>query len=176
MLVKITAITGAAPGAVTDEHFDTARAAMTTAYARRGKPNAACNVAAIFHRLRLTLFHAGRLGSLRPPAVKPPVSVTGWATVAPEFAATARRYIEQVTVSLRPSTVRRIEHDLRQFGTWLARTHPEVASCADLERMHIRGVQAMVVDPSHAEHRQTAQPGQHQKRADQPALLSHQPK
>ena len=38
ILAKITAITGAPPCAVTDEHFDAARVAMTTAYARRGKP------------------------------------------------------------------------------------------------------------------------------------------
>ena len=30
-----------------------------------------------------------------------PVSVTGWIAVAPGFAEAARRYIEQVTVSLR---------------------------------------------------------------------------
>jgi hypothetical protein len=36
ILVKITAITGVAPRVVTDEHFDAARTAMTTAYARRG--------------------------------------------------------------------------------------------------------------------------------------------
>ena len=65
------------------------------------------------------------------------MSVTGWATVAPRFAESAHRYVEQVTVSLRPSTVKAIEHDLREFGTWLADTHPEVGSCADLRREHI---------------------------------------
>jgi integrase/recombinase XerD len=30
-----------------------------------------------------------------------------------------------------------IEHDLREFGTWLAARRPEVATCADLERPHI---------------------------------------
>ena len=54
ILAKITAITGVPPCAVTDEHFDAARVAMTTAYARRGKPTAGKNVAAVFHRLRLT--------------------------------------------------------------------------------------------------------------------------
>ena len=48
----------------------------------------------------------------------------------------AHRYLEQVTVSLRPSTVKRIEHDLRQFGCWLASSHPEVGTCADLHRAH----------------------------------------
>ena len=50
---------------------------------------------------------------------------------------TAHRYVAQVTLSLRPNTVKRIEHDLREFGTWLADTHPEVTSCADLRREHI---------------------------------------
>src|SRR5271169_4020614 len=95
------------------------------------------NVAAVLHRLRLTLFHAGRITTLRQPPAHPPVSVAGWATVTTGFAATARRYVEQVTVSLRPNTVKHIEHDLRQFGTWLAHTYPDVASCADLERSHI---------------------------------------
>jgi integrase/recombinase XerD len=137
ILAKITAITGVSPRAITGEHFDAARVAMTTAYARRGKPTAGQNVAAVFHRLRLTLFHAGRISTLRPPPARQPVSVTGWAAVAPGFAATARRYVEQVTVSLRPSTVKSIEHDLRQFGTWLVHTYPDVASCVDLERTHI---------------------------------------
>ena len=44
ILAKITAITGVPPRAVTDEHFDAARVAMTTAYARRGKPTAGKNV------------------------------------------------------------------------------------------------------------------------------------
>ena len=84
-LAKITAITGAPPRAVTDEHFDAARTAMTTAYARRSKPRAGRTMAAIFHRLRLTLFHAGRITTLRPPAAAPPVAVTGWVTVTPGF-------------------------------------------------------------------------------------------
>ena len=137
MLAKITAITGVSPCAVTDEHFDAARVAMTTAYARRGKPSAGGNVAAVFHRLRLTLFHAGRISTLRPPTVKPPVSVTGWDTAPTRFAETAQRYLEQVALSLRPNTVRHIDLDLRRFGTWLADTHPGVTGCADLRREHI---------------------------------------
>ena len=137
ILAKVTAITGAPPCAVTDEHFDAARVAMTTAYARRGKPTAGKNVAAVFHRLRLTLFHAGRISTLRPPTVKPPVSVTGWDMAPTRFAETAQRYLEQVALSLRPNTVRHIDLDLRRFGTWLADTHPGVTGCADLRREHI---------------------------------------
>ncbi len=136
-LVKIAVITGATARTVTDDEFGTARAALIAAYSRRQTPSAGRTIAAVCHRLQLSLFHAGRLTTLRGPAYREPVSVTGWSTVAPGFAETARRYVEQVTVSLRPNTVKHIERDLRQFGTWLADTHPEVATCAELHREHI---------------------------------------
>jgi integrase/recombinase XerD len=142
ILAKITAITGTPPRAVTDKRFDAARLAMTTAYARRGKPAAGKNVAAVFHRLRLTLFHAGQISTLRQPTVKPSASVTGWVTAAPGFAETAQRYVRQVALSLRPNTVRHIDLDLRRFGTWLADTHPDVTGCADLRREHIEAFKA----------------------------------
>ena len=55
-------------------------------------------------------------------------------------------------MSLRPSTVKYIEHDLREFGTWLADTHPEVASCADLERHHIEAYKIWVATKPGALH------------------------
>jgi integrase/recombinase XerD len=108
-------------------------------------------MAAIFHRLQLTLFHAGRLDTHARPASRQPVSVTGWAVVAAGFAEAARCYIAQVDLSLRPSTVKHIEHDLREFGTWLAHAHPEVGSCAELERRHIEAYKAWVA-AKHARH------------------------
>jgi integrase/recombinase XerD len=73
------------------------------------------------------------------------VSITGWAAVTPAFADTARRYVAQVTLSLRPSTVKCIERDLREFGSWLTLGYPAVASCADLERHHIEGFKTWLV-------------------------------
>jgi integrase/recombinase XerD len=142
ILAKVTAITGALPRAVTDDHFDAARVAMTTANARRGKPTAGKNVAAVFHRLRLTLFHGGQICTLRPPTAKPPISITGWETAAAGFAETAQRYLGQVALSLRPNTVKHISLDLRRFGAWLADTHPDVTNCADLRREHIEAFKA----------------------------------
>jgi len=136
-LAKVTAATGVPPDDVGDREFDLASAAIVAAYVARGMPESGRNMASIFHRLRLTLFHAGRLHSFRRPPRRPPVSVTGWTVVAPDFAETARRYVDQVKLSLRPATVNHIEHDLREFGTWLAEHHPEVGSCADLERHHV---------------------------------------
>lgn len=56
-----------------------ARAAIVDAYVARGMPNSGRNMAAIFHRLQLTFFHAGRIDSLRRPARRPSVTVSGWA-------------------------------------------------------------------------------------------------
>jgi integrase/recombinase XerD len=137
VLAKITAITGVSPEQVRDLQFVAARAALLQAYRDRGMAASGRNLAAILHRLQLTLFHAGHLSGLGRPDRPDPVAVTGWAAAPPRFAATARRYLDQVKVSLRPNTVKHIEHDLRIFGLWLAATYPEVAGCADLDRPHI---------------------------------------
>jgi integrase/recombinase XerD len=136
-LAMITAVTGVLPDQVGDREFELARDAVVNAYVAREKPESGRNMASVFHRLRLTLFHGGRLDSHRHPSPRLPVSVSGWAVVAPAFAESARRYVAQVQLSLRPSTVHHIEHDLREFGTWLAAHCSEVRSCADLERGHI---------------------------------------
>jgi hypothetical protein len=141
-LAMITAVTGVPADRVSDDDFDVASRAVIDAYVARDKPESGRNMASIFHRLRLTLFHAGQLDSHRRPLRRPPVSVTGWAVVAPAFAESARRYVEQVTLSLRPATVKHIEQHLRVFGAWLAEHHPELASCADLERHHIEAFKA----------------------------------
>lgn len=65
------------------------------------------------------------------------IAATGWAPITPCYAGTAHRYINQVTLSLRPNTVKHIEQDLRRFGSWLTDTHPEIANYAELQRIHI---------------------------------------
>jgi hypothetical protein len=116
-LAKIVAFTRTAPDGVGPAEFERARTAIVAAFLARGTPCAGRNMAAIFHRLQLTLFHAGRLETYTRPRNRPPVSVRGWVVVAPGVADVARRYVDQVALSLRPSTVAHIEHDLREFGT-----------------------------------------------------------
>jgi integrase/recombinase XerD len=151
VLAKVTAVTGLSPDRVGDREFELARTAIVDAYTARNLPTSGRNMAAVFHRLRLTLFHAGQLDTHKRPPRREPVSVTGWSVVAPGLADAARRYVAQVELSLRPATVKHIEHDLREFGTWLAGAYPEVASCADLERRHIEAYKAWVA----------AKPGRH---------------
>jgi hypothetical protein len=100
------------------------------------------------------------------------VSVTGWAAITPGFAETARRSVAQVTLSLRPSTVKHIELDLREFGTWLTLQHPEVVSCADLERHHIEAYKTwLVTTPRISAGGKPLNRISIKKRADQSSLL-----
>lgn len=137
LLAQITALTGTAPARVGDDEFTHARVALVQAYRQRGMPQSGRNIAGVFNQLQLTLFNAGRLSTWRRPSEHQPVAVTGWSAIAPALAETALRYIEQVTLSLRPNTVTHIEYDLRRFTSWITNTYPDVASCADLQRVHV---------------------------------------
>lgn len=56
---------------------------------------------------------------------------------APVLATTMLRYLDQITVSLRPASVTKADSILRQFAGWLTTHHPEIGALADVERSHI---------------------------------------
>ena len=56
---------------------------------------------------------------------------------APQLAATMVAYVAQMTVSMRPSTVRAIETDLRMLAGFLIDHDPALSGVADVERSHI---------------------------------------
>jgi len=143
-LMKATAITGISPDRLTDRDFEIARQAIIAAYGNRAMPSSGRNMSAIFTRLRLTLFHSGQLNAPKRPRTKPLVSVSGWDEAPELFADSARRYIAQVELSLRPNTVKHIDQALREFGTWLGHNRPDVLSCADLSRSHIEDYKCWV--------------------------------
>ena len=60
-----------------------------------------------------------------------------WASVPPRLAATLTSYIAQVRLSLRASTMVRVEAVLREFACWLTVHAPEAGSVAGLRRRHI---------------------------------------
>lgn len=142
--MKASAVTGTSPDRLNDREFETARRAIIGAYVNRGMPCSGRNMSAIFTRLRLTLFHAGQLNAPKRAATRPSVSVSGWADAPQPFADSARRYLTQVELSLRPNTVKHIDQALREFGTWLGQNRPEVLSCADLTRSHIEDYKSSV--------------------------------
>ena len=59
------------------------------------------------------------------------------AETAPTLAATLCRYLDQIALSLQPSSVRATDGILRRFAGYLTTNHPEVVGLADIERHHI---------------------------------------
>jgi site-specific recombinase XerD len=84
-----------------------------------------------------TLFHAHVLDEPPRQAARTGRTPNGWNEVAPAIAATMVGYVEQVRTTLRPSTVSHIAADLREFGSFLARTTEPVTSIAGVRRRHI---------------------------------------
>ena len=92
-----------------------------------------------FFRAGSTLFHAGMLDRIPPrrPSGKPSVREQQWTQIAPGLQHTMRSYVEQMRVSLRPSTVNYIDATLREFGLFLTDTADHIACVADIERAQI---------------------------------------
>ena len=136
MLAMLAAATGTTVDRVDTERFLAGRRLLLDAYRRRGRPEAGRNPAAVLHRLQATLFHDQVVDVVTRPG-HVPVRERGWAGVAGSYQEAAQRYVAQVSLSLRPSTVTAIERDLRFFGRWLATYHPDVVRLAQLHRVHL---------------------------------------
>ncbi len=74
-------------------------------------------------------------------AVAAPADVPlGWRAIhaaAPQLATTMFTYVAQIAVSMRPSTARAVDTDLRIFAGFLIDHDPALAGVADVERSHI---------------------------------------
>ncbi len=64
------------------------------------------------------------------------------AQTAPTLAATMLRYIDQIALSLRPTSVTSAEGILRRFAGYLTTNHPEVIGLAEVKRTHIEAFKA----------------------------------
>lgn len=60
-----------------------------------------------------------------------------WDKLPPQIAATVRRYIQQMTLSLRPESVYQEKLHLLRFFSWLAANNPEVTRLSQCQRCHI---------------------------------------
>lgn len=71
---------------------------------------------------------------------RPSTDELEWAEIAvaaPQMAATARRYLGQLELSLRPGTVARTSDSLRRFCRHMVACHPEVQGFSDVGRIHV---------------------------------------
>ena len=137
-LAQICVLTGQSPDTLTGADYLRGREALLAAAAERHWSGNA--VSTPIYGLDAVMFHRGQAP---PPAGRRssnPGHETDWATVeaaAPQLAATMRRYLDQVAVSLRPGSVALIDTALRQLAGLLVAQHPEVARAADIRREHI---------------------------------------
>ena len=63
-----------------------------------------------------------------------------WPTIAqtaPVLAQTMLRYLDQIALSLRPTSVISADGILRRFAGYLTTNHPEIDALVDVERCHI---------------------------------------
>ena len=73
----------------------------------------------------------------RPAPVTVPPQWRAVHQAAPRLAVTMLRYLDQITVSLRPATVRAVGTDLRIFAGFVLGHDPGLSCCADIARFHV---------------------------------------
>ena len=149
-LAKVTALAGLGPGQVTQAVIDQGRQALTAAIGRhRPASHGPKALSAALFGLQTTLFHLGVLGTA-PRKTSPDRSAeraAQWASAPPQLASTLAGDIAQVRLSLRASTMVRVEGVLREFACWLAGNAPEVACVAGLRRRHIENYKLHLASP-----------------------------
>jgi integrase len=148
-LAQIAVIAGTTPGLITPDDYAAARAAFIGAICQRwGRlPKSA---ATPLFGLDAVLFHRGQAHQPHPRRRSQARSAheVDWdevATRAPRLAATARRYLTQLGVSQRASSVAIADTTLRQLAGLLVDAHPEVIGFADIRREHIEGYKTWMV-------------------------------
>jgi len=141
-LAKIAVMHRVRPDRMTAAQLGAGRQALIDASLRHthGQPRRAAQVVTkdVFG-IEATLFHLGVIDE--PPTKtgndKAAERSAQWAGVPPRLAGTLLGYLDQVGVSLRPSTVIGAEAVLREFVCFLGRQAPEVGCVADIRRAHI---------------------------------------
>lgn len=148
-LAQICVITGRAPDTVTSDEYvsgrDAFRAAVTAKYGRAPK-----SLTTPLFGLDAVMFHRGQAPQPLPrkPWMIRSVHETDWgcvAAAAPRLASTMRRYLDQMAVSLRPSSVAVIDTTLRQLAGLLIADYPQVSCVAGIGRIHIEAYKKWLV-------------------------------
>ena len=139
-LAKVAALAGVSPEQLTAAKIQAGRDALVAAIARhRPDSHGTKALSAALFGAQTTLFHLGVLDI--PPRKtnrdRSAERAAAWASAPPQLAATITGYIAQTRLSLRASTMVRVEGVLREFGGWLTLHTPDVGCVADLCRRHI---------------------------------------
>jgi len=138
-VAKVAAVAGVAPGKLTRAKFDTASRELICAVELFGARSGRITLSTRLYGAEATLYHAGVIDG--PPRKRAPnqseLRAREWASVPPRLAGTLEGYVEQMRVTLRPSSVLHVERTLREFALWITDQAPEVRAVRDLRRAHI---------------------------------------
>ena len=86
--------------------------------------------------LRNVLYHMGIFPQLNQNTRKASFEKQ-WREVPPDIAATVRRYLRQLALSLRPESTYQEKTHLFRFFSWLADNNPEIVRIDQIQRCHI---------------------------------------
>ncbi|MHB8330221.1 MAG: tyrosine-type recombinase/integrase [Acidimicrobiales bacterium] len=140
-LAQVAAVCGKRPQELSHAELDRARAALCDAGERlRGGPQRSLRDG--LFGAEAVLFHAGVTDELPRKRVPSHASerAVQWAAVAakaPTMAATMTRYVEQVKLSLKPSTVVNADAVLREFASFVVERFRDVTCVTELRRSHV---------------------------------------
>jgi integrase len=149
-LSQIAVIAGTTPSLIRPDQYALARQAWVAAIqARWGRlPKSA---ATPLFGLDAVLFHRGQADEPHPrrKSLSRSAHEVDWDNVAqhaPRLAATAQRYLRQLGISLRASSVACFDTTLRQLAGLLLAQHPQVSCVADIRREHIESYKVWLAE------------------------------
>ena len=140
-LARCAALGGVRISGLSTELLVAGRAALIAANRELGHTVAEVGLAASCFGASTIAFHAGLINALPGRYLtRASRAEVGWPELeqrAPCLAATMRRYVDQIALSLRPDTVRWADTSLRLFASFLLDTDPSVTGVKDVRRHHI---------------------------------------
>ena len=138
-LTLVAALAAKIPEGVDGSLLQRSRELLFTEAMRQNRAGYAWAISMSLFQVQATMYHLGLIAEVpaRRGASPRPDIESQWRRVPEELAATVERYIEQLNVSLRPATVRQIEHTLREFCLLATEDDESVRSVRDIERRHI---------------------------------------
>jgi integrase len=140
-LAKLAAVAGQPAQLLDRPRLEAAREALAAAIiAHRGRlPN---TFTTPLHGLSATLAALGILDKPDRKRVPDRGQPGHWKRIeqqAPVMAATMRRYLAQLGISMRPGSVALVDTTLRHLASYLTAHHPDVTAVAQIRRTHVEG-------------------------------------
>ncbi len=137
-LAQICVLTGCSCHALSEQDYRVGRQRLLRAVGAEHRVGNALTTP--LYGLDAVMFHRGQGPTPVRRRSSNPGPETDWDTIAaaaPVLAATMRRYLDQVAVSLRPGSVALIDTALQQLAGLLIAGHPDVTCVAAIRREHI---------------------------------------